>query len=201
MCVKHCKLAGGCKGVGKDHFVSEETSVANSPPLASSSSLSSPSQSPPPPRFATFTPSPPPRQHSLFHRAANSPRRSLSPTLAGRETTQPRLPSPPVQPPPLNNVVIFRVNPPPPLASTSGAAPTSSQTARPETAPSQAPRPTSSSSQAPRRIMHMPAVFTEARAKHQQEEAERRAQEQALQESQRLEIERVFVHVWPEVRC
>ncbi|KIP07577.1 hypothetical protein PHLGIDRAFT_117969 [Phlebiopsis gigantea 11061_1 CR5-6] len=50
----------------------------------------------------------------------------------------------------------------------------------------------------PRRITHMPERFTEIRAREQEAEAARRSEEQALLQSQQLNVERVYIHTWKE---
>lgn len=45
----------------------------------------------------------------------------------------------------------------------------------------------------------MPDRFTEICAREQAEEAEQRAREQALLQTQKIQVERVIIHTWTEV--
>ena len=82
------------------------------------------------------------------------------------------------------------------------AIPQASSLPRPPTVPQpqlSSARTGPSTQPAVRRITHMPERFTEIRAQEQEAEAARRSQEQDLLQSQRLKVERVYIHVWKEV--
>lgn len=179
-CKKHCLANGGCTGVGRGHILP--------PPRGQARSRTNSSIPPPSPPAIS---SPAPQPSSPLMAPAQSPPRLPPPApafqvlsfTANMEERRP-LPARSIQSPSDAPVA--------PVLRTAAASPATSQRVTLVR--------TDDIHSNPRHATHLAPMFVEKNAREQKTAAQKRDQAQLVARCQRADQERIYLHVWAEVR-